>query len=179
MSRRVLILIAVCALACAGAPKGRGHEDDLLNEIRAYQEGLRWRRLEDAAARLPPKDREQFLDRLERLDGELFVDDYEITRVKMTADGEAATVQVKLTWHLDSVGVVYESVLESTWTHEGKLWLRTKEVLKTGEPVPGVALTPAEAEPRRDRPDAAPARTEPEQDQAPPAEAGSVDPGQR
>ena len=135
---RAALLIVVVIAACS--PKARGHEDDLLSEIRAYQEGLRWRRLEDAAARVPPAEREQFLDRLERLEGELFVDDYEITRVKLATGGEKATVQVKLTWHLDSVGVVYESVLESTWVRVGKAWLRAEEALKSGEPVPGVAL---------------------------------------
>lgn len=139
MTRLALaLLFALAALACS--PKARGHEDDLLSEVRGYQEGLRWRRLDDAAARLPPADREQFLDRLERLEGELFIDDYEITRVKHQAGGEKATVQVKLTWHLDSVGVVYESVLTSTWTRVGKAWLRTSEVLERGEAVPGVAL---------------------------------------
>lgn len=139
MTRVALLLVISVALA-ACSPKARGHEDDLLSDVRGYQEGLRWRRLEDAAARVPPADREQFLDRLERLEGELFIDDYEITRVKLAPGGEKATVQVKLTWHLDSVGVVYESVLESTWQKLGKGWLRTAETLMRGEAVPGVAV---------------------------------------
>lgn len=164
MSRTLALVLVALAGACA--PKGvRGHEDNLMNEVRAYQEGLRWRRADESAARLPVADREQFLDRLQALEGELFIDDYEISRVKLAPGGQAANVQVKLTWHLDSVGVVYESVLESEWKHEGTLWLRTKEVLKSGEPIPGIALTPAEPETRRERPDAAPAPQELEQKQ--------------
>ena len=100
-------------VGCGGTAKD---SDDLIDEVRGYQEGLRWRRWEDAAARVPPGEREAFLDQRESLEEELSIDDYEITRVKMKSGGksvkEGAVVLVKYTWHVDSVGVVYDTVVE-------------------------------------------------------------------
>ena len=135
--RRVVLALAVvaCGAACGGNQKP---QDDLLYNVRGYQEGLRWRRYEDSASRLAPSKREAFLDKRDELDDELRVDDYEIMRVKMQAQGKKATVQVKLTWHLDSVGIVKDTVVEESWERHKTGWFLVGEKLKRGPEMPGV-----------------------------------------
>ena len=130
---RSLALVLLCA--CASSPKDG---EDLLQEVRLYSEGMRWRKYEDAAARIPPGQREAFLDQREALDEELFIDDYEIARIKIGKGKDDAVVQVKYTWHLDSVGVVYDTVVEQIWEKRGVRWLKVEESRKRGERMPGV-----------------------------------------
>ncbi len=131
---RALAVIMILG-ACGGQQKPA---DDLLFDVRGYQEGLRWRRYEDAAARLKPSSREDFLDKRDELDDELRVDDYEIMRVKMTSKGQKATVQVKLTWHMDGVGVVKDTVVEQSWERHRAGWMLVAEKHKRGDEMPGV-----------------------------------------
>jgi len=131
------MVLLVCA--CGNSPKDG---QDLLGEVRLYAEGIRWRKYEDAAARIPPGQREAFLDQRESLDDELHVDDYEIDRVKLKDDKDKAIVQLTYTWHLDSVGVVYDTVIEQVWEMRGPRWLRISESRKRGERMPGVGENP-------------------------------------
>ena len=135
---RALALLLVLAASCAGSAK---EGEDLLGEVRLYSEGVRWRRYEDAAARIPPGEREQFLDQREALDEELRIDDYEIHRIKVSKQ-DGAVVQVKYTWHLDSVGVVYDTVVEQVWEKRGVRWLLLAESRKRGERMPGLNEEP-------------------------------------
>jgi len=128
-------LLGVVLCACGSSPKDG---EDLLGEVRFYSEGVRWKKYEDAAARIPPGEREAFLDQKESLDDELHIDDYEIARVKLKDGKEGAVVQVKYTWHLDSVGVVYDTVVEQIWERRGVRWLRVAESRKRGERMPGL-----------------------------------------
>ena len=67
------------ALACAGNAK---RTDDMMHDIRAFNEGLRWDKLPQSAVRIPPAERDAFLDEREQLQDELRIDDYDITRLK-------------------------------------------------------------------------------------------------
>jgi hypothetical protein len=139
--RNVLVLaVALASLPPAGCGSTqRASSEDLMGEIRFYLEGVRWQRYQDAVARLPPERREAFLDEREELDEDLRIDDYEIERVKVSADGRAAVVQVKYTWHLNSVGLVRTTVSELAWQRHGKHWLVMAEVRKRGHEMPGLA----------------------------------------
>jgi hypothetical protein len=130
-----LPILCLLLLGCASSPKDG---EDLIGEVRVYSEGIRWRKYEDSAARVPPGERETFLDQREALDQELRIDDYEIARVKVRKGKERAVVLVKYTWHLDSVGVVYDTVVEQIWERRGVLWLRVAESRKRGERMPGL-----------------------------------------
>ena len=118
--RNLVPLACLALVAAAGCAARPNTTEDLAGEVRAYSEGVRWRRYEDAAAKLPPALREAFLDAHDELDEDLFVDDYEIARLKLHRDRNSAIVQVKYTWHLDSVGVVHDTVVEQRWRRHGK-----------------------------------------------------------
>jgi hypothetical protein len=134
--RRIAVLCLVVA-AC-GAQQRPGVE--LMDDIRTYQEGLRWRRWDEAALRLPPGRRDAFLETHEELDAELRIVDYEIERVRLAPGSTTATVQVKYTWHLDSVGVVHDSIVEQRWRRVNRAWFLVAERLKRGEDFPGLEI---------------------------------------
>ncbi|MFH0903037.1 MAG: hypothetical protein V2A73_20600 [Pseudomonadota bacterium] len=131
------VLFVLWQTACGGLP---ARNDDLFDNVRGYAEGVRWRRYEDAAARIPPKNREKFLDERESLDDDLSIDDYQITRIKVS--DRRAMVQVEYTWHLDSSGVVRETTVEQTWELDRNQWMLVSEARKHGIEMPGLPEPP-------------------------------------
>ena len=150
MTRALLSSLLVLA-ACAGSTRNFGETLDL--EAHGYAEGLRWRRYDDAAARILPAERERFLDARDRIDKDLRIDDYEITRVHLGKGHRDAKVQIVYTWHLDSVGVVHETTAEQAWEVRGKDWFVVDEVRKVGEAMPGLSER-SDAEDEGGEPDA-------------------------
>ena len=132
MTRSLWLLCAVTWAACAG---GNSRGDRLMNDLRAFHEGIRWRRYDQAADFVPLPARDRFMAGREALDDDLRVADYEIERVKWRGDRDV-TVQVRYTWHLDSRGVVHETVVEESWFKAGKGWILQGEERKRGEPMP-------------------------------------------
>jgi len=123
-------------VACATRQK---QTENLLETSQRFQEGLRWQRFEDAAAHVPPDERESFLDEHDKLSKELRIDDYEVIRVHFAASHDEAMVQVKYTWHLDNEGIVKETVTDQRWELRGLAWFMTEEHWKRGDDMPGVA----------------------------------------
>jgi hypothetical protein len=126
------VVLASGGAGCGGAPK---HET-LMDAIRTYNEGVRWERFSAAAARVPAKEREAFLDEREELAEDLRITDYEVVRVK--DKGDAADVQVKLTWYKDSEGTVRETWAKQAWEHRGKAWRIVDESRVRGAEMPGL-----------------------------------------
>src|SRR5262245_26377946 len=114
---RALFLVSLVACSSSSA---RGA--DLMNDVRTFQEGIRWQKHEMSADYVPAAPRERFRDAHEEIDKDLRIDDYEIQRVKAEASGNDAYVRMKYTWHLDSVGTVHETTTEQHWELQGKIW---------------------------------------------------------
>jgi hypothetical protein len=140
------IVAAACLVVMAACASQQKKTESLLEQSQRYQEGLRWQRFEDAASHVPPSQREAFLDEHDELSEDLRIDDYEVIRVKFKKDHEEARVQVKYTWHLDSEGVVKETVTDQRWERHGVNWWLADEVVKRGENMPGVTKKPAKPE---------------------------------
>jgi hypothetical protein len=135
----------VLLLGCASGAQGKDQE--LMTDVRAFQEGLRWRKYDQAADHVHAAARVAFLDAHDELDGDLRIDDYEVLRVTLTGEREA-TVRVKYTWHLDSVGRVHESIVDQSWSRHGSgksaIWRIMATDARSGEPLPEAAM-PADA----------------------------------
>jgi hypothetical protein len=128
--RALWLLVLV---ACAGSLK---KSEDLMTDVRTYQEGLRWRKYDMAADYVPGPERERFLEERDEVDRDLRIDDYELERVKLEDGRERALVRVKYTWHLDSVGAVHDTVVEQSWERQGKVWRIVGSAHKRGEEMP-------------------------------------------
>ena len=137
-----IALLLLCAgSACSGGAQVRDQE--LMTDVRSFQEGLRWRKYDQAADHVPAPSRVRFLDAHDELDGDLRIDDYEVLRVTLSGEREA-TVRVRYTWHLDSVGRVHESIYDQRWRREGKgrsaIWRVVATEPRSGEPLPTNAM---------------------------------------
>lgn len=136
------LLFLVCGglLACGGSLK-RSH--DLNYDVRAYNEGVRWAKLPQAATRILPSEREAFLDEREELEEELRIDDFEIMRLKMVGKGQDyANVQIKWTWHLDRQGIVRSTTSRQKWRRYGSRWIMLREAHVRGYEMPGIKSEP-------------------------------------
>ena len=136
---RILLVATLAALAACASPQKR--TESLLETSTRFQEGLRWGRFEDAAAHVPPAERESFLDEHDKLGDDLRIDDYEVIRVHFKDGHEEAQVQVKYSWHLDGEGVVKETVTDQLWKLHGSAWWLEEEAKKRGEDMPGITLS--------------------------------------
>ena len=125
-----LFFFTAVQTGCAMAASRR---DNLVRNVEHYHDGLRWRRYEDAAQHIAPKDREAFLDQSEKWDKELRIVDFEVPRVKWQAGGTQALVQIKVTWYRESQGIIHHTLLEQSWRSQGTLWQVQHEVVKDGK----------------------------------------------
>ena len=138
MNRIAAAAVAVAAAAAAaacGPPKTRS--DDLLESVRTYQEGLRWERFPTAASRVPPAERNQFLDEREELEHDLHITDYELVKVEAPR-ANVARIEVKYTWYRDAEGTVHETRAVESWERHGKVWLLVGEHRRRGPEMPGL-----------------------------------------
>ena len=130
--KRLILLLAIAA--CGGAQQ---RADDLMDSVRGYNEGVRWNRYETAAAAVPPKERDQFIEEREDLEKELHISDYEVVRVG-GAPNRTAHIEVKYTWFKDSEGIVRETRALQTWERHGKAWMIIDERRTHGPEMPGL-----------------------------------------
>lgn len=131
------VMLAACA-----APKSG---DTLAESVRAYNDGVRWERFAVAANHVPPAERSMFVDEADDRAHDLKITDYEVVRVDNKSD-KLASVQVKLSWYLDSEGILRETQAEQTWERHGKTWWMVDETRLKGYEMPGLmeALTKSE-----------------------------------
>ncbi len=139
MSWLVAIGLAVALLACGCGAASPRPGAVLLDDVRGYNDGVRWNNPSQAALRVPPAEREDFLDERDEIADDLRIGDYEIINVRQGSRGHRATIHVKWTWHLDSRGIVHTTTSEQRWQLHGKQWLLVSETRLRGEKMPGVA----------------------------------------
>jgi hypothetical protein len=139
---RAFTLLLLCACASSGAAR---KTEDLVSDIREFQEGLRWRNYDRAADHVVAAQRARFLDAHDDLDADLRIDDYEVMRVTLTAQHTEALVRVKYTWHRDSVGKVHETIVDQKWERQGKIWRIVGSEHRQGDALPPETL-PVESE---------------------------------
>jgi hypothetical protein len=126
------VALLLCLTACGARPRS----ETLMDAVRTYNDGVRWERFSAAAAVVPPREREAFLDEREELAEDLRISEYEVVRVKDRGDG--ADVQVKLTWYRDSVGTVRKTWARQRWERQGSSWRITGEERVRGDDMPGL-----------------------------------------
>jgi hypothetical protein len=129
-----------CVLAVAGAcgAASRHNGNDLVDQVRRYNEGLKWRRYPAAAVHIAPAERNAFLDERADLDDDLRIDLWELKRVGYTPGADRAQVRVEYTWHLDSRGIVHKTTSRQRWERHGDHWLVVDERRVRGEEMPGL-----------------------------------------
>lgn len=135
-----MILAALVIPGCGGKLKRANH---LLDDVRGYHEGIRWNKFDQAAVRLPLRERDAFVNEREELSEDLRIADYELLRVRYARGNKLeAKVRVRYDWHLDSRGILHKTWANEVWERQGKRWILKDEHRAHGEPMPGLAEKP-------------------------------------
>ncbi|HEY5938171.1 MAG TPA: hypothetical protein VIU61_26150 [Kofleriaceae bacterium] len=129
-----LVTLVVMLAACKSHQKD---QETLSESIRSFNDGVRWERFAMAASRLPPKQRGDFVDRMDERATDLKITDYEVVRVEPSGPKEAK-VQVKLSWYKNSEGLLRETHAMQTWERVGKTWLMVDAARVRGAEMPGL-----------------------------------------
>jgi hypothetical protein len=130
---RRIVTLSVLLAACGAAPK-RG--EDLMESVMTYNDGIRWDRLAVAASRVPPAEREDFVDEKDELGEDLKITDWEVKRVK--SEKGKARVHIEYTWYRDDEGIVRETHAIQQWEQRGSAWLMVGERRLRGAEMPGL-----------------------------------------
>lgn len=130
-------LLVLLLVACRPPKAG----ETLGESVRSYNEGIRWQRYENAAIHVPAAERAQFVDDADARSKDLKITDYEIVKVEQKSD-RIASVQVKVSWYLDSEGKLRETQARQTWERHGKTWLVIDETRVRGTEMPGLREPP-------------------------------------
>jgi len=136
-----IVMALVFATACSAARKDT---ETLTESIRVYNEGIRWQRYAVAATAIPPKQRAKFVDEMDERANDLKITDFEVVKVD-GAGTKAAKVQVKVSWYLDSEGLLKETHAIQSWERHGKDWWMVDAVRLRGAEMPGLTDRSVEA----------------------------------
>lgn len=121
-------------IACGAAPRSG---DTLADSVRSYNDGVRWGRFENAALRIPPKERSKFVDDSDERAKDLKITQYDVVNVEQKGDREAK-VHIKMEWYSDREGTVHETHAMQTWERRGKDWMMVDEARLKGTEMPGL-----------------------------------------
>lgn len=146
MNSKLLGWVLVAAVAGGCGPAGK-RQTPLIDQLREFNESVRWQQFDKAALSVPVLEREDFLDEREELAEDLEIDDFVIKRMRYRNARTWARVDVLYTWHLDSRGIVHKTTARQIWEVSGKAWIITAETRVRGEPMPGLNEPEPEDEP--------------------------------
>jgi hypothetical protein len=132
-----LAVLAGCLVLTGGCITGGGYStrDKLLEVTREYNQGVRWRRFEQAAEHLPLAERRSFFDRHKALEEELDIADCELTRLDIDSKKEHATARVDYVWTLRRRGLVEKTTTDQVWEKKDGEWQLASEVRVSGAPL--------------------------------------------
>jgi len=145
MKRMTLILMALFGAACVTPTQQRV---ELLGQnVREWNADVRWARYETAAAAMEPEEGRAFLKRVDQVEKDLIIADFEIINIKVGEPTTKATVIVRFEWYSQSRPVISSSVIEQRWEWKGGVWMVQEQKRLRGErfalvPEPPTDVTP-------------------------------------
>jgi hypothetical protein len=135
--RGAAFFIAACFIvAVVGCGTLGNNRDDLQQAAALHHIDLRWGRLENAAMRVDPELRGEFLTSWARRVGAIELQDIEVTGMVLNDAGDLADVVVTLTYiERDSMSV-HTAVIPEKWIRKDGTWLCSKPAEPPAAPVP-------------------------------------------
>lgn len=142
--KSIVLTLTLGALAISCGNANLKSRTQLRDDVRSYNDGIRWRNLPASSMLIPPKERDAFLEEREEVDEELRIGDYEVKRVRYNDARTRALVHVKWTWHMDNEGIVRDTTSRQLWKRYGKQWLMVEEFRVRGDEMPGIPEPPSD-----------------------------------
>jgi hypothetical protein len=131
---RPALLISMFLLpACLS---GDGLSDKLRDATRGYNSALRWGDVDRAAEFLPAASQQAFMNTQDLAREDLFIVEYEMTRLDLDHERGVAASRALITWHTEKVLIVKQTMVDQLWQfHEGDFVL-VDERRAGGDPLP-------------------------------------------
>jgi hypothetical protein len=128
--RRLPALLLVLVLgACATASK-KSSLEQLKPTVESFHQLIRWRDYRSAARYIVPERRQDFQRaRVEKKDDrDLTITDYEIEDVKVSDDGERATIQSRIQWLRLPSATEQTALVTSEFVLRNGVWLLERQL---------------------------------------------------
>ena len=152
MNRRKLVaglgavgLWLVAASGCAVTTTQR-REELLVQNARAFNDDWRWARWDAMAGVMPKQDGTAFLARVQSLESELVVADFEVTSINFLDESKAANVVARFEWYLKRDPRIRNTTIEQRWENDDGRWQVTKLRRTHGDRF-GLVTEPASSDP--------------------------------
>ena len=134
-----------------------------------FNDGVRWRKYQQASRRLSPVIRDEYMDHAEQADEKINVSEIDLLRTKIDIKRKAAVLRYRYIWHRVNRGIVRKTVVVQHWKQTNSVWSVMKILKASGKEFPlFVGLTPEAVKekqkqkkarpqpPKKGRPSAAP-----------------------
>jgi hypothetical protein len=151
------LLLALAALAAGCLSTTQRREDTLVRVARMFNDDWRWARWDAMTSSMAREDATLFRQRVDAVEDELVLTDYEVTSVTFATGSQTATVVAKFEWYYKRDPRVRATTVEQGWEHKDGAWqvvrlrrtrgdrfgLVTEPISPT--PAPAAAATPSDA----------------------------------
>jgi len=129
-----LALLGLALAGCFSATQRR--EEDLIREARVFNDDLRWARFDQMGSSMLPEDRRLFLERVDLVNNDLVLCDFEVKSIRFDTGSTVATVTVTLDWYSKRDPNLRNTVLEQRWETRNGHWVMVKQRRSHGERFP-------------------------------------------
>jgi hypothetical protein len=130
---RVASLLALLALAAGCLSTTQRREDILLRQARMFNDDWRWARWDAMASSMSRDDAAAFRLRVEAVEEQLVLTDYEVTSITFASGSDSATVVSRFEWYLKRDPRVRATTVEQKWENKDGNWKVTSLRRTRGE----------------------------------------------
>jgi len=125
-ARRVVAALAVALAAgifTAGCFAASQHREELLiKQARMFNDDWRWARWEAMATAMPREDAVAFQERVQAVEEQLVLANYEVIKIEFDADKQGATVSAWFEWYLKRDPIVRKTTVAERWEQRNGQW---------------------------------------------------------
>jgi hypothetical protein len=145
-TRRVVAALAVAlavGIFTAGCFAASQHREELLiKQARMFNDDWRWARWEAMATAMPREDAIAFQQRVQAVEEQLVLADYQVTAIEFDADKQGATVNAWFEWYLKRDPTVRKTTVLQRWEQRDGQWQVVKIRRTRGDRI-GLITEPA------------------------------------
>ncbi len=139
---RIAVLAALTSMQCC-APTTNSLGKTLAFASFEFNDGVRWRKYQQASRRLNPVIRDAYMNHTEKTDEKINVSEINLLRTKINVKTKAAVLRFRYIWHRADRGIVRKTVVAEHWKQIKNVWFVMKILNASGEDFPlFVGLTP-------------------------------------
>jgi hypothetical protein len=147
------LLAALTSMNVACAPTADSLGKTLAFASFEFNDGIRWRKYQQASKRLSPVIRDAYLDHAERTDEKINVSEINLLRTKIDIKLKTAVLRFRYIWHRTDRGLVRKTVVMEHWKQIKDVWFVMKILRASGKEFPlFVGLTPEAQKRKKARP---------------------------